>query len=177
MHFNNLIPAEPTRAPRERHSREQERSVVWSRNERASAASKAEDLFFTTGRLLSLVVDDKMLLLQQTPIACTAVCDSSPTKRRYTRLTESQWAEVRAQWKVGDLSLAELSEAYGVSPRALQLHFAKHGLVKGSEGAAFAAAIEETILRETLPDKDLTARRARDVREAAYANAVVLEGL
>jgi hypothetical protein len=84
---------------------------------------------------------------------------------------------VRAHWKVGDLSLAELSEAYGVSSRALQLHFAKHGIVKGSEGAAFAAAVEEKVLEAALPDKDLTSRRAKDVREAAYANSVVLEAL
>jgi hypothetical protein len=98
-------------------------------------------------------------------------------KRKYTRLTSTTWAEIEALWQVGEVTLAELSERYGVSPRALQAHFHKHGITKGEKSAALAAAVKEEVLKDELDDTDLTVKRAKDVREAAYTNAVVVESL
>ena len=47
-------------------------------------------------------------------------------KRKYIRLAPTKWAELRAFWETGDHSLAELSDQYGVSPRAIQCHVRKH---------------------------------------------------
>jgi DNA-binding MarR family transcriptional regulator len=55
------------------------------------------------------------------------------TKRKYVRLSPSKWAELRAYWEAGDHSLAELSDQYGVSPRAIQSHLSKLGTIKGSK--------------------------------------------
>jgi hypothetical protein len=54
-------------------------------------------------------------------------------KRKYTRLSESAWAEAGALWEVGDSSLEELSERFGISKRALQFHFSKHDVKKGAK--------------------------------------------
>ena len=61
--------------------------------------------------------------------------ETTPTKRKYTRLSPSKWAEIEALWQVGDLTLSELADAHGVSPRAIQDHMSKRGIIKGSKGA------------------------------------------
>jgi hypothetical protein len=101
----------------------------------------------------------------------------STSKRKYTKLSASTWAEVRALWEVGDVTLAELSENYGVSGRALQSHFSRHGTTKGAKAAELAAAVKRELIESALPNTDELTRRARDTREAAYANAVIIESL
>jgi arsenate reductase-like glutaredoxin family protein len=73
--------------------------------------------------------------------------------------------------------LAELSDRYGVSTRTLQAHFEKHGTVKGSKAREIAAAVKEEVFGEMLDDPDLKLKRAKETREAAYRNAVVVENL
>jgi hypothetical protein len=80
-------------------------------------------------------------------------------------------------WETGEPTLAELSERYGVSTRTLQVHFEKHGTVKGSKAREIAAAIKEQVFGEMLDDPDLKLKRAKETREAAYRNAVVVENL
>lgn len=68
-------------------------------------------------------------------------------------------------------------DEFSVSRRALQLHFAKHGTAKGAKAAEFAAAVKREDFAKELPDHDLLVQRARDCRESAYENAVVIEEL
>jgi hypothetical protein len=98
-------------------------------------------------------------------------------KRKYRRLSESEWAEARALWEVGDSSLEELSAHFGVSKRALQFHFKKHDVKKGSKARELAASIEKEVFRAELTNKDLLVGRAKDIRERAYSNARVIENL
>ena len=102
---------------------------------------------------------------------------AEPMTRKYTRLPPAVWAEIRALWETGEPTLAELSERYGVSTRTLQAHFEKHGTVKGSKAREIAAAIKEEVFGEMLDDPDLKLKRAKQTREAAYRNAVVVENL
>src|SRR3954447_20292303 len=102
---------------------------------------------------------------------------TTPPKRKYVRLSPSKWAEIEALWQVGDLTLAELANAHGVSSRSIQDHMSKRGIIKGSKGAEFAEAVREEIVALELGDKDLTANRAREVRETAYEHARQIEQL
>ena len=95
--------------------------------------------------------------------------------RRYTRLAASTWAEVRALWEVGDRTLEELSDRFGVSHRTLQNHFKRHGCGKGAKAAAVAAAVMKKVFEEELGDPELKLKRAKDARESAHNNAVVIE--
>ena len=99
------------------------------------------------------------------------------SKRKYVRPSPATWAEIRALWETGEPTLAELSERYGVSTRTLQVHFEKHGTVKGSKAREIAAAVKEEVFGEMLDDPDLKLKRAKQTREAAYQNAVVVENL
>jgi hypothetical protein len=100
-----------------------------------------------------------------------------PKRKAYVRLLPSQWAELRAFWETGDHSLAELSDQYGVSPRAIQSHVSKHGSVKGSKAAEMAAVVQKEIFKEELGDRDTFVFRAKETRESAYANAKMVENL
>lgn len=98
-------------------------------------------------------------------------------KRKYTRLLPSQWAEIAAYWESGDHSLAELSESYGVSTRAIQDHLSKLGCKKGAKAAEMAAAAKEQVFRAELGDQDTIVARARETRERTYSNATRIEDL
>lgn len=99
------------------------------------------------------------------------------SKRKYTRLSPSKWAELRGLWETGDHDLAELSHRYGVSRRAIQSHVSKHGSVKGAKAAEMAAVVQKEIFKEELGDPDTLAFRAKETREFAYTNAAIVEGL
>ena len=98
-------------------------------------------------------------------------------KRKYTRLSRSAWAEIRGYWETGDHDLAELSDRFGVSRRAIQSHLKKFGSVKGSKAVAMAAAVKEQIFSAELNSPDTLLRRAKETREAAYANGVIIDQL
>ena len=86
-------------------------------------------------------------------------------KRKYVRLSDSNWAELRAYWESGDHSLAELSDRYLVSTRAIQSHLSKLGSIKGAKAAEMAAVVQKEIFKEELGDPDTLVCRAREIRE------------
>lgn len=98
-------------------------------------------------------------------------------KRKYIRLPPSKWAELRAYWEAGDHTLAELSDRYGVSPRAIQSHLSKLGSIKGAKAAEMAAVVQKEIFKDELGDRDKLVIRAKETREATYANATIIEDL
>lgn len=98
-------------------------------------------------------------------------------KRKYVLLSPSAWAELRAYWEAGDHTLAELSDRYGVSPRAIQSHLSKLGSIKGSKAAEMAAVVQKEIFKNELGDQDTLVFRAKETREATYANAKIIEDL
>jgi len=99
------------------------------------------------------------------------------TKRKYQRLAPSTWAKIRAEWEVGDVTLPELSDRFGVSTRTLQAHFAKHAAVKGTKAAELASVVKQELFERDLEVKDDILQRARETRESAYKNAVTVEKL
>ena len=76
------------------------------------------------------------------------------TKRKYQRLAPSIWAQICAEWEIGDVTLPELSDRFGVNTRTLQAHFAKHAVVKGSKAAELASAVKEELFKLELDGKD-----------------------
>jgi hypothetical protein len=99
------------------------------------------------------------------------------TKRKYTKVTEDVWTEIISLWESGGVTLFELSERFGPTPRALQARFRRSGVVKGSRATAMAALVRERIQEEDLDDQDRLVIRSRDIRERAYRNALVVEDL
>jgi hypothetical protein len=99
------------------------------------------------------------------------------TKRKYQRLPPSTWAEICAEWEIGDVTLDELSDRFGVNTRTLQVHFSKHAVVKGSKAAQLASSVKEELFKLELNGKNDLTHRAKETREAAYKNAVTVESL
>jgi hypothetical protein len=105
------------------------------------------------------------------------VSEKKLAKRKYVRVSESTWAEIEGLWETGDATLPDLEARYSVSRRALQARFAKRKIVKGAKAAQMAAAVKEEVFAENLADINTTTARAKETREAAYQNAVVVENL
>jgi hypothetical protein len=102
---------------------------------------------------------------------------SCSSKRKYKRLSPSTWAEIEGQWAVGDVTLADLSESYGVSPRTLQARFAKMGISKGSKAKEIAAAVKNKIFQSDLNNSEIVEERAKATRESSFINATIVEEL
>ncbi|MEZ0253478.1 MAG: hypothetical protein ACAH20_21395 [Methylobacteriaceae bacterium] len=96
-------------------------------------------------------------------------------KRRYVRLTEAEWAEAEAAWTSGSASLPELAHRFGATERALQAHFAKRGLEKGSAAKALAATVVARVKKEQESDVTTLTERALTIRETTYDNAAKIE--
>lgn len=92
-------------------------------------------------------------------------------KRKYVRLSPSTWAELQAHWETGDHDLAELSDRYSVSRRAIQSHLSKLGSVKGAKAKEIAAAVQKEIFTEELGDQATLVHRAKEIRESTYTSA------
>jgi hypothetical protein len=99
------------------------------------------------------------------------------TKRKYQRLAPSTWAKICGEWEIGDATLPELADRFGVNTRTLQAHFAKHAVAKGAKAAELASAVKEGLFKLELGDKDDLTQRAKETRESAYRNAVTVEAL
>src|SRR4051794_36820801 len=104
------------------------------------------------------------IIAYKTQLTWSNAVQQGTSKRKYNRLTPTTWAEIRAHWETGEVTLQELSHQHGISTRTLQAHFEKAGTVKGSAAAALAAAVKQKVLAEELPDVDVTAARAKDTR-------------
>lgn len=98
-------------------------------------------------------------------------------KRRYVKLSEAEWAQLEAEYSVGDSTLEELSARHGPSVRAIQMRFADRGISKGSATATLAAAVAERVHANALNDADALAAKARQAREDAFDGADLIERL
>jgi hypothetical protein len=98
------------------------------------------------------------------------------TKRKYQRLAPSVWAKICGQWEIGDVTLAELSDRFGVNTRTLQAHFAKHAVVKGSKAAQLALAVKEELFLSTAgtPDTHHIFLRRHHVRQGGRNRKAML---
>jgi hypothetical protein len=97
--------------------------------------------------------------------------------RKYKRLSATEWAEASALWQTGEVTLGELSARFEVTERALQSHFKKHAIVKGSEAKEVIASVQKEIFADILEDPAVMRAKGREARVAAYENASKIEGL
>lgn len=98
-------------------------------------------------------------------------------RRKYVRLSEEAWAEIDALWELGEATLPELADRYGVSTRTLQAHFEKNRIVKGSKGREIALGIKAEIFSQASANMQDIAKLAGEAKRQAYVNAKAIEGL
>ena len=98
-------------------------------------------------------------------------------KRKYVKLTSEAWAEIDAQWELGEATLPELADRYGVSTRTLQSHFEKNGVAKGTKGREIALGVKAEIFSRAADNMKDIARLAGESKQRAYVNALAIESL
>ncbi|SMC62967.1 hypothetical protein SAMN06297251_10511 [Fulvimarina manganoxydans] len=101
--------------------------------------------------------------------------DPERPKRRYTRLSDEEWASAREEWASGEVTLAELADRTGASVRALQLHFDAHDVTKGSAAREKLAAYAQVPLPPVPSCEDDPATNAKLVKETALRGACEVE--
>lgn len=102
---------------------------------------------------------------------------SDQPKRPYKRLTPSVWAEIRALWETGEVTLAELADRYGVRTRTLQAHFDKHGTIKAAKAKEIASVVQAQIYSAMNFDVETRVQLGKEAQTSAYQNAVAIERL
>jgi hypothetical protein len=90
-------------------------------------------------------------------------------RRAYRRLTPEDSVRACALWASGAATLEEIAAELGVSTRALQLLFKKHGTVKGSEAAATAKTVVEAIIAEEFGSLDDRIGKGKTTLAQSYA--------
>ncbi len=98
-------------------------------------------------------------------------------RRKYVKLSPVQWAEARAAYAAGGVTVEDLAARYGVNVRTLFAHMARHAVTKGCAAAALAGAVETKILNEALLDGDDLGRRICESRDRVYQDAERLQAL
>jgi len=92
-------------------------------------------------------------------------------------MNPTEWAEARALWETGEVTLQELAVRFGVTERALQAHFKKSSIVKGCKAKEMAAAVQQAVFADIFEDPAITRAKEREARAAAYENATKIEKL
>ena len=92
-------------------------------------------------------------------------------------MTPTEWAEARALWESGEITLEELGVRFAITERALQVHFRKHATLKGSKAKEVAAAVQQAVFADIFEDPAVARAKGREARAAAYENASKIEGL
>lgn len=97
-------------------------------------------------------------------------------RRKYVKLDEQQWAQLEAEYSIGDATLEELSHRHGVSIRAIQYRLKERGISKGSAAPALAPAVSRRSHADNNDVLDL-AEKARIVRQDRFDAADLIERL
>ncbi|MBL1258620.1 hypothetical protein [Methylocystis sp. Sn-Cys] len=95
--------------------------------------------------------------------------------RKYKRLSAAQWSEARALWEADAATLEELAARFGVTTRAIQRHFAKHGSKKGTRAKAIATEIEAAVLSEVFGDPEARLEKSRAMRASTFDTLTRIE--
>lgn len=103
---------------------------------------------------------------------------SNPTESEIPkRLAAAQWAEAVALWELGEASLTELSDRYGLARETFSRKFKKLGIVKGSRAAEQADMVRQEIVKSSITDATILAERARATKEEHYGWASTMARL
>lgn len=102
------------------------------------------------------------------------VMSKAPEVQTTKRLVAAQWAEAVAMWELGEASLADLANRYGVTRETFSRKFKKMGVVKGSRAAEQADRVRKEIEKSSITDATILAERARSTREDHYNWATLL---
>ncbi|CCG43280.1 helix-turn-helix domain-containing protein [Magnetospirillum molischianum] len=73
----------------------------------------------------------------------------SEERRVPKKLTPEQWAEAQTLWEIGNLTLDELAEKFGVDRSTMYRRFKTAGVERGAKAGQVAEKVQQQILDET----------------------------
>lgn len=97
-----------------------------------------------------------------------------PTKKG-RHLTPAEKAEAISLWKLGDVTIEQLSEKFGKDRSTFLRLFNDAGVAKGEMAKAHAEKIAEKIEKDSVDDAAVLAERIRETKENSYKLAKAIE--
>tara|TARA_R110000851_G_C13102760_1_gene569266 strand:- start:48384 stop:49013 length:630 start_codon:yes stop_codon:yes gene_type:complete len=90
-------------------------------------------------------------------------------KRKQAKyLTPKEWAQAKALWESGSLTLEEMAAKFGVRRETLSRRFKKAGLVKGSKADRHAEKVHDDLAKRLSQDNVQISERIKETRENNY---------
>ena len=93
------------------------------------------------------------------------------SRKKTVMLSPKRWAEARALWESGEVTLTMLSEKFDVTRATLQRHFTLRGCKKGSKSHEHEKKVAEEIAKNAVDDASVIAARIRETKEEHYKMA------
>lgn len=95
-------------------------------------------------------------------------------KRKRIVLPRKKWAEIAAIWELGDATLQELSDKYGITRQGISRKMKELGIVRGSKSSQQLARVHEEVVKATGQDAKVIAQRMVDTKEDHYNHSNML---
>jgi hypothetical protein len=92
--------------------------------------------------------------------------ESTPRKR----LSEKEWSEIVVLWELGEHSLQDLSERYGITPGAISSGLNRRGAIHGR----LAVENAQKIAKESQDDFAVLLQRAKETKDFHYKSASMI---
>jgi len=89
-------------------------------------------------------------------------------------LTPREWAEIEELWMLGDITLNELGERYGVNPSYLSRKLAERGIKKGSKKGEAIERVREAVAAQQAEKTAETLRKIEETKKEHYEYARTL---
>lgn len=90
------------------------------------------------------------------------------------RLTVSDWAEIEELWQLGEHTLVELGEKFGVTPEHLSRELAKRGIKKGTKAGVIKERVQELVANKQMERAAQNVERIQETKEDHYSYAKAL---
>lgn len=101
----------------------------------------------------------------------TGATEPAKKQKQKPKLTPRQWAEAKALWETGAVTLPELAKKYDRHEQSFAQYFRRHGIKKGSKVAEIAKKVEKKIEEQHANDAEIIAARIRETKEEHYKMA------
>lgn len=93
----------------------------------------------------------------------------SKKERKTNRyLTPKEWAQVKAIWEAGEMTLEELAAKYNIRRETLGRRFKKEGVVKGSKAERFGEKVHDDLAKRIKEENEVLAQRIRQTKEENF---------
>jgi len=103
-----------------------------------------------------------------------AIAEEKAKRKSRKPLTKRRWAEIAALWSIGEMTLRDLSEKFGVAPETISRKMKAMGVVKSEKAEEHAKQVRESVQQASADESKVLGDRIRETKNEHYRNARAL---